>query len=144
MMILFTTVHVMVALFLIVVVLLQTGKRADLAGAFGGGGSQTAFGARGAVSVLSKATTMAAIMFMVTSMGLAVLSSRTRTAGGASVLDQISPQSADVPADSDNPLSGSAGSDETPTEEPEPLATDDPGDVEEPAVPSETTAPESN
>jgi preprotein translocase subunit SecG len=57
MVVIFTIIHVIVAVFLIVVVLLQTGKRADLAGAFGGGGSQTAFGTRGAATVLSKATT---------------------------------------------------------------------------------------
>ena len=55
--ILLTLLHVIVSVVLILVVLLQTGKRADLAGAFGGGGSQTAFGARGAATLLSKATT---------------------------------------------------------------------------------------
>src|SRR5580765_9041385 len=64
--------HVIVCLILILVVLLQTGKRADLAGAFGGGGSQTAFGARGAATFLSKATTWSAIIFMVTSVVLGV------------------------------------------------------------------------
>ncbi len=85
---LLTFVHVLVSIFLIVVVLLQTGKRADLAGAFGGGGSQTAFGARGAATFLSKATTISAIVFMVTSLTLAVLSSRS-TATSGSVLDQV-------------------------------------------------------
>src|SRR2546426_7166254 len=65
--VLFTIVHVVVCFVLILVVLLQTGKRADLAGAFGGGGSQTAFGARGAATFLSKATTWSAIIFMLTS-----------------------------------------------------------------------------
>src|SRR5438874_1746405 len=51
-------------LVLIIVVLLQSGKAADLAGAFGGAGSQTAFGPRGAANVLSKATTWCAVMFM--------------------------------------------------------------------------------
>jgi preprotein translocase subunit SecG len=64
-------VHVVASLILILVVLLQTGKRADLAGAFGGGGSQTAFGPRGAASVLSRTTTIAAAVFMVTSLSLA-------------------------------------------------------------------------
>src|SRR5436190_9468925 len=62
--------HIAVSLVLILVVLLQTGKRADLAGAFGGGGSQTAFGARGAATFLSKATTWSAGVFMVTSLVL--------------------------------------------------------------------------
>src|SRR5580765_6892738 len=65
-------VHIVVCLVLILVVLLQTGKRADLAGAFGGGGSQTAFGARGAATFLSKATTWSAIIFMVTSIWLEI------------------------------------------------------------------------
>src|SRR2546426_8667323 len=63
---LLNTVHVLVCFLLIVVVLLQSGKAADLAGAFGGAGSQTAFGPRGAATFLSKATTWCAIMFMAT------------------------------------------------------------------------------
>ncbi len=65
---LLTTIHVIVCLFLVVVVLLQSGKAADLAGAFGGMGSQTVFGPRGSATVLSKATTIAAALFMVTSL----------------------------------------------------------------------------
>jgi preprotein translocase subunit SecG len=74
--ILLTILHVVVAIFLILVVLLQTGKRADLAGAFGGGGSQTAFGTRGAATLLSKLTTASAVAFMLTSLGLSLLSSQ--------------------------------------------------------------------
>ncbi|MCI0568686.1 MAG: preprotein translocase subunit SecG [Acidobacteria bacterium] len=72
--------HCLVCLVLILVVLLQTGKGADLAGAFGGGGSQTALGSRGAATVLSKATTVAAIIFMFTSLALAIFSSRRTSA----------------------------------------------------------------
>jgi preprotein translocase subunit SecG len=68
-------IHIIVSIILILVVLLQTGKRADLAGAFGGGGSQTVFGARGAATFLSKATTISAIVFMFTSLALSLLSS---------------------------------------------------------------------
>jgi len=82
-------IHVLVSLFLIGVVLLQTGKRADLAGAFGGGGSQTAFGPRGASNFLSKATTISAAVFMVTSLSLAILSSHRSVGGGGSVLDKV-------------------------------------------------------
>jgi preprotein translocase subunit SecG len=83
---LLTFVHVVVCLFLIAVVLLQSGKAADLAGAFGGMGSQTAFGPRGAATALSRATTIAAALFMVTSLSLSVLA--TRNQGSAStVLD---------------------------------------------------------
>src|SRR5499427_5177780 len=74
--ILLTTLHIIVCLFLIVVVLLQSGKAADLAGAFGGMGSQTVFGPRGSATVLSKATTIAAALFMLTSLSLSVLSTR--------------------------------------------------------------------
>lgn len=89
MIILFTIVHVIVCLFLIIVVLLQSGKAADLAGAFGGMGSQTAFGPRGAATVLSKATTIAAGVFMVTSLSLSVLYTRVgATRGGTSVLER--------------------------------------------------------
>ena len=64
------TLHVLICFLLIVVVLLQSGKAADLAGAFGGAGSQTAFGPRGAANFLSRATTWCAFMFMATSMVL--------------------------------------------------------------------------
>jgi preprotein translocase subunit SecG len=79
--ILLTTLHVIVCVFLIVVVLLQSGKAADLAGAFGGMGSQTAFGPRGSATLLSKATTISAIVFMLTSISLSILN--TRTSGGS-------------------------------------------------------------
>jgi preprotein translocase subunit SecG len=87
MMILLTIIHVLVCVFLVIVVLLQSGKAADLAGAFGGMGSQTAFGPRGAATVLSKATTIAAGLFMVTSLTLAIMA--TKNAGtGSSVLER--------------------------------------------------------
>src|SRR5579862_7619830 len=91
--ILFTVVHVIVCIFLIIVVLLQSGKAADLAGAFGGMGSQTAFGPRGSATLLSKATTASAILFMVTSLSLSILA--TRRAGlGNTVLDKHPGQAA--------------------------------------------------
>ena len=84
--ILLTTLHVLVCIFLIVVVLLQSGKAADLAGAFGGMGSQTAFGPRGSATLLSKATTISAVLFMITSLSLSIMA--TRSAGlGSTVLD---------------------------------------------------------
>jgi preprotein translocase subunit SecG len=78
MLILLTIIHVIVCIFLIIVVLLQSGKAADLAGAFGGMGSQTAFGPRGSATLLSKATTLSAILFMVTSLSLSILATRTQ------------------------------------------------------------------
>jgi preprotein translocase subunit SecG len=80
-------IHVIVCFFLIGVVLLQQGKSADLAGAFGGQGSQTAFGPRGAANLLTKLTTWSAIIFMCTSIGLFVLIARQ--SGPKSVLSGI-------------------------------------------------------
>ena len=73
------TVYVIICFFLILVVLLQQGKGADIAGAFGGGGSQTAFGARGATTFLHKLTTGAFIGFVVLSMLLSILEARPRS-----------------------------------------------------------------
>jgi len=73
--ILLIIIHIVVSVALIMIVLLQTGKGADMGAAFGGGSSQTLFGSTGAATFLSKATTAAAIIFMVTSLGLAYLSS---------------------------------------------------------------------
>ena len=71
---LLTTIHIIACFILIVAVLLQSGKSADLAGAFGGGGSQTVFGPRGAANLLSRVTTICAVLFMVTSLGLWMVS----------------------------------------------------------------------
>jgi len=90
MVILLTIVHIIVCLFLVIVVLLQSGKAADLAGAFGGMGSQTAFGPRGSATVLSKATTVSAVLFMLTSLSLAILATRT-TGGARTVLETHRP-----------------------------------------------------
>ncbi len=76
--ILLIIIHVIVSLFLIIVVLLQSGKAADLAGAFGGMGSQTAFGPRGSATLLSKATTFAAVLFMLISISLGIMKTRNR------------------------------------------------------------------
>jgi len=84
------TLHVLICALLIVVVLLQSGEAADLAGAFGGAGSQTAFGPRGAATFLSKATTWCAIMFMLTSMALTMHQNTTVLPSGSSVLQQFS------------------------------------------------------
>ena len=88
---LLTTFFVLNCLVLIIVVLLQSGKAADLAGAFGGAGSQTAFGPRGAASVLSQATTWCAVMFMVCAMALALRSERSAGQGGSAIYDSSKP-----------------------------------------------------
>ena len=92
---LLTFIHVVVCLFLIIVVLLQSGKAADLAGAFGGMGSQTAFGPRGAATVLTKATTIAAGLFMVTSLTLSIVATRSGGGGSSTVLQNVSKPKAD-------------------------------------------------
>jgi preprotein translocase subunit SecG len=88
MIILLVILHIIVSLFIIGVVLLQQGKSADLAGAFGGQGSQTAFGPRGAANLLTKMTTYSAILFMLTTIGLTILLSRA--SGDHSVLSGTS------------------------------------------------------
>lgn len=107
MIIFLTVIHVIVCFFLIIVVLLQSGKAADLAGAFGGMGSQTAFGPRGAATVLSKATTASAVIFMVTSLSLAILYTRAGGGAGSSVLDKA-PAAQTTPATQPGPLPSSA------------------------------------
>ena len=79
MLVLLIILHIIISIFLILVVLLQQGRGADLAGAFGGGGSQTAFGARGATTLLHKLTTGFFVAFVVTSMALAILEARPRS-----------------------------------------------------------------
>jgi preprotein translocase subunit SecG len=101
--ILFTFIHVIVCLFLIVVVLLQSGKAADLAGAFGGMGSQTAFGPRGSATLLSKATTLAAAIFMITSLTLAILATRGAASSGSVLERQKAPAKSAAPAKTGTP-----------------------------------------
>jgi preprotein translocase subunit SecG len=88
---LLSTFFVLNCLVLIIVVLLQSGKAADLAGAFGGAGSQTAFGPRGAATVLSQATTWCAVMFMVCAMALALHSDRVAGQGNSVIYDRNKP-----------------------------------------------------
>ena len=113
MVILLTILHVTVSLFLIIVVLLQSGKAADLAGAFGGMGSQTAFGPRGAATVLSKATTTAAVLFMLTSITLGIW--QGRDIAGQSVIDRTGIGAETEEADSEaNEAEAPAQSDSVP------------------------------
>ena len=86
------TIHVIVSAILVSMVLLQKGKGADIGAAFGGA-SQTVFGPRGAQSFLAKLTTGAAILFMVTSLGLAITSSRR-----SSVMESVKPPQQSAPA----------------------------------------------
>jgi preprotein translocase subunit SecG len=79
MIIFLTIIHVIVSVFMISVILLQQGKSADLAAAFGGQGSQTAFGPRSAANVLSKSTAWLAVTFVITSIALTVLEQHEST-----------------------------------------------------------------
>jgi preprotein translocase subunit SecG len=83
------TLHVIVCFVLIIVIMLQSGNAADLAGAFGGAGSQTAFGPRGAATFLSRATTWCAVVFMMTSLTLSFKRATPQTSTG-SILEQTS------------------------------------------------------
>jgi preprotein translocase subunit SecG len=99
---LLTIIHVLICIVLIMAVLLQSGKAADLAGAFGGGGSQTAFGPRSTASILSRVTQICAIMFMVTSLGLWLFSGRESSSAVKGVAAPVPaaavPKKAETPA----------------------------------------------
>ncbi len=99
---LLTTIHMLIALTLILIVLVQSARGTDVAAAFGGMGSQAAFGPRGTATLLSKATTVLAILFMISSISLSVLANRAGE--GESVLgEQIETQEA-APATAPTPL----------------------------------------
>jgi len=87
--------HLLVSFGLVLIVLLQSGKGADIGAAFGGGSSQTVFGGRGAATFLSKLTSAFAILFMLTSLSLAILSSQT---GTSSVIEDRPRQTQPAPA----------------------------------------------
>jgi preprotein translocase subunit SecG len=119
---------------LIIVVLLQSGKAADLAGAFGGAGSQTAFGPRGAANVLSKATTWCAVMFMLCAMALVLRTDRAVEQGG-SVLQKVSQPAKAAPAPKVPPTAPSS----TPASGDQPPITQPPAQV--PPAKQSTPAP---
>jgi preprotein translocase subunit SecG len=96
------TIHVIVCIFLVIVVLLQSGQSADVAAAFGGMGSQTAFGPRAAANVLTKATTWSTIIFMLTSITLSIMMSRRSS---SSVLQGVKPANT-APAQPGAPANG--------------------------------------
>jgi preprotein translocase subunit SecG len=104
-------IHIVVCIFIVIVVLLQSGKSADVAAAFGGMGSQTAFGPRSAANVLTKATTWSAIIFMVTSIALSIMMGRHTS---NSVLQGVQPKQTSAPAQPGAPAKGS-------NQEPQPL-----------------------
>ena len=87
---LLTVLHIIVCLILIIAVLLQSGKGADLAGAFGGGGSQTAFGSRGPATFLTRMTTFAAVTFMITALALSIFYTRSSVSGSSNLPEEDS------------------------------------------------------
>ena len=93
-----TILHVLVSLFLIAVVLLQSGKGAEMGASFGSGGSQSVFGAGGGTSFLSKLTTSAAVIFMLTSLTLAYVSGQPSSSSIMSGKGKTAPVSAPAPA----------------------------------------------
>ena|SRR5579872_6746142 len=105
MMYLVLAIHIIVCLFIIIVVLLQSGQSADVAAAFGGMGSQTAFGPRSAANILTRATTWAAVIFMLTSITLYVMVGRR--GHGTSVLEGTAPAKQTAPAQPGAPAKGS-------------------------------------
>lgn len=104
-------VHVIVSIALIMIVLLQTGKGADMGAAFGGGSSQTLFGSTGASTFLSKATTVAAIVFMLTSLSLAYVAGSK--SGKSVILETTAPIEETVPSPAAEPAAQPAGNQET-------------------------------
>jgi len=123
--ILITIVHVLVCFFLILVVLAQTGKGQDLASAFGGTGSQTAFGARGTATLLSKITAGAAILFMVTSLSLSYLKPVVSN-------DTVIPD-APFPVEASEPFAAEPGADEAASDETDAAAEEAPAETEDEA-----------
>jgi preprotein translocase subunit SecG len=92
------TLHILVCFVLVIVIMLQSGTAADLAGAFGGAGSQTAFGPRSATTFLSRATTWCAIVFMMSSLALSLKRAPAGALAEGSILEQTTQQSAPAPA----------------------------------------------
>jgi preprotein translocase subunit SecG len=89
--------HVIIGIFLIAVVLLQTGKAGNIADVFGGGGSMAAFGARGAATVLSRVTTVAAILFMITSLSLSLVKQGEQSVMTGEPVKQQAPKTPPAP-----------------------------------------------
>ncbi len=131
-----TVIHIIICAILIVAVLLQSGKAADLAGAFGGGGSQTAFGPRGTASLMSKITTISAIMFMLTSLGLWILSDR----GGSSVVRDVDATKQDVPVATD--VKKDAATEAAPQKTEEKKPAEQPPQQQNPPAPKKEAVPE--
>jgi preprotein translocase subunit SecG len=130
---LLTGIHVIVCLFLIFVVLLQSAQAADLAGAFGGGGSQTALGMRGATTLLHKATTGAAVVFMITSLALGMFGR-----GSSSLLEGLDEPAAPASETAPAPEMPPAVDDTADPEGTDDGAAEDPGSTDESGTEGDT------
>jgi preprotein translocase subunit SecG len=125
---LITVIHVIICVILIVAVLLQSGKAADLAGAFGGGGSATAFGPRGNASLMSKVTEVSAILFMLTSLALWVMSGKegrsavsgVKAPATAAQTETAQPPAAQPQTQTQKPAAAPIKKDETPAGQTQP------------------------
>ncbi len=141
------TLHVVVCIILVIVIMLQSGNAADLAGAFGGAGSQTAFGPRGAATFLSKATTWCAIVFMMTSMTLSVKRTPADVAavGGGSILEQTTktapPAKPGTPAKPTTPFPAAPSSNQPPAQNAPAQSAPAQSSTPAPAAPSGTPTP---
>ena len=94
--------HILLCILLVLIILLQPGKGGDVGAAFGGGGGSTMFGPRGPANLLTRATTLVAVLFMVTSVSLSIYSNRARQAdadisGAIERLEQQSQQPREAP-----------------------------------------------
>ena len=127
--VLLVILYVLVCLFLVMVVLLQQGKGADLAGAFGGGGSQTSFGPRGTTNIMHRMTTGAFVLFVVLCLTLTILSGKSRTSVMENVPVAVPVESSEATEVSE-PALGAAADEGEPAPVPEPAAEDGAADPE--------------
>jgi len=131
-------IHIIVSLVLMLVILLQDGKGGDLVSALGGGGSQTLFGSTGAASFLTKATIILTIVFVLTSLSLAVLKTRAQR----SVIGEVNPavektQPVEVKKEEKKAATPAAQDQAEPaTEKPAPAATEKKPDQPKTATPA--------
>ena len=137
--VLLVILYILVCLFLVMVVLLQQGKGADLAGAFGGGGSQTSFGPRGGTNIMHRLTTGAFVLFVLLCLTLTILSGKRRT----SVMESVVPAAA--PAETTQPQENAVKKAITEENAGGEVTADQPGPTEEEVVPApgdQSPAPE--
>ena len=125
--ILLVILYVLVCLFLVMVVLLQQGKGADLAGAFGGGGSQTSFGPRSTTNIMHRMTTGAFVLFVVLCLALAILSGKQRTSVMEDVAAPIPVETSEVA----DPVMQPVADDAAPAAETVPEAASETGGTED-------------